>query len=275
MGAQVGLQLVSAVVVFVEGKNVSTDKRILDQLVAPMVPGVNFVAGGSCENLFATGTRANSLLEEACSNGDFFAIVDRDYRSDQEVEELVRRYRGRIFVWGVHEIENLFLEPNIVWQTLQFLGHIDDTHSVEAVGEAIERVAVDLADWIAADWVASELDRAFQPPSRRIASADPKRSLEQYGVSLQEKLSAATSSTGLAERYEEKHASINQILTQQQWLKRLPGKQILRRYLMAYPTVRSDDFVRAAASLVRERGIEVAELTRLRETLQNLPTMTK
>jgi hypothetical protein len=110
MGAQVGLQLVSAVVVFVEGKDASSDKRLLDQLVAPSVPGVNFVAGGSCENIFAAGTRANKLLEEACSNGDFFAVVDRDYRDDDDVTELIRRYQGRLFVWEAHEIENVLAQ---------------------------------------------------------------------------------------------------------------------------------------------------------------------
>jgi predicted ATPase len=274
MGAQVGLQLVSAVVVFVEGKDANSDKRILDQLVAPFVPGVNFVAGGSCETIFAAGTRANYLLEEASTNGDFFAVVDRDYRDDSEVEDLVRRYKGRMFVWDCHEKENLFLDPNILHPTLVFLGHAAVGETPESVRNSLKDTAAALKDWIAADWVAWEFDKAFQPPSRRIGGENPKGSLEKYAASLKEKVEKATEIASLEARYEEKRVLIQSLLDQEQWLRRLPGKEMLRKYLERYPTLRPDDYMRAAASLIREREISVPELERLRSTLQQIPGAT-
>lgn len=274
MGAQVGLQLVSAVVVFVEGKDSNSDKRILDQLVAPFVPGVNFVAGGSCENVFAAGTRANNLLEEASTNGDFFAVVDRDYRDDAEVEALVKRYKGRLFVWDCHEKENLFLDPSILHATLEFLGHITDGETPESVRNSLKETAAALKDWIAADWVAWEYDKAFQPPSRRIGGDNPKGSLEKYTKSLKEKVEQATDVASLEARYEEKRTLIQSFLDREQWLRRLPGKEMLRKYLERYPTLQPDDYMRAAASLIREREISVPGLDRLRSTLQQIPGAT-
>lgn len=271
MGAQVGLQLVSSVVVFVEGKDASSDKRVLDQLVAPSVPGVNFVSGGSCENLFAAGTRANRLLEQACSNGDFFAVVDRDYRDEKEVSGLTQRYKSRLFVWNVHEIENVFLEPNILHQTLSFLGHLSSSESPETVRAGLKDVATGLADWISADWVAWEFDKAFQPPSRRISADAPKGSLNKYAENLRIKVTQATDIDNLDAQFETKRMLVKELLDKELWLERLPGKQLLRKYLDRFPTLRPDDYVRAAASLVRERGIDVPEITRLRTTLLQIP----
>lgn len=274
MGAQVGLQLVSAVVVFVEGKNASTEKRILDQLVAPTVPGVNFIAGGSCENIFAAGTRANNLLEDACSNGDFFAVVDRDYRNDDEVAGLISRYQGRLFVWGSHEMENIFLDPDLLHRTLIFLGHLTGETTSDKVKSDLKQVATELTDWIAADWVAWEFDKAFQPPSRRISGDNPKANLEKYANALKQKLSKATELTNLEAKYQEKQLEIGRLLNQDEWLKRLPGKQILSQYLKRFQTVRPEDYMFAAASLIREREIDVPEFIRLRETLLNIPGAT-
>ncbi len=177
MGARVGLQLVSSVVAFVEGKDAHSDKRILDRLVAESLPGVNFVAGTSCETVLSLGTKANSLLEETCSNGDFLAIVDRDYREDEDVEEIERRYKGRVFIWKVHEIENLFLHKEIIYETLQMHDCLDKVHGIKTVDEvqqALLNAVKARREWIAADWVAWQFDKEFRPLSRGLEVITPK-----------------------------------------------------------------------------------------------------
>ncbi|HEX4142964.1 MAG TPA: AAA family ATPase [Pirellulales bacterium] len=276
MGAQVGLQLVSAVVVFVEGKEANSDKRLLDRVIAPSVPGVNFVAGGSCESILSAGTRANNLLAEACTNGDFFAVVDRDYRSDEEIVDLTGKYKDRLFVWNLHEIENIFLQPNLLFQTLKFLDHLGEAETPDSLESELKQVATGLTEWIAADWVAWEFDRAFQPPSRRIGGDDPKGSLQKYTANLKSKIGEATDGQNVEERFEKKRLLIAQIIEDGSWLVRLPGKQLLRKFLERFPTLRPDDYLRAAASVVRERDIKIDELIRLQNTLLQLPgTMPK
>jgi predicted ATPase len=272
LGAQVGLQLVSAVVVFLEGKEAQSDKRLLDRLVAPRVPGANFVAGGSCENILAVGTRANALLQAACTNGDFLALVDRDYRTDSELGDTVKKYRGRVFVWNCHEVENLFLDPQIVFETLKFLDRTDGCKSPDDVREALKAAACSLREWIAADWVAWEFDRRFQPPSRHIGGQDPAGSLAKYTAKLQETVTEATDPAKVSQQFQAKLVEVDRLIAANQWPMRLPGKQILAKFLGQYPGLAPEDFVRAAASVVLERKMSVPELDRLVQTIREAPT---
>jgi len=141
MGAEIGLQLVSTVVAFLEGKDASLDKVVMDRLVAPQMPGVNFIAAGSCQNVLAAGSRANQLIASGCTNGDFFAIVDRDYREDSELSSTTDQYKGRVFLWNVHEVENLFLAPGIVLHTLSFLSLTNANDTEETLYERLKSAA--------------------------------------------------------------------------------------------------------------------------------------
>ena len=98
--------------------------------------------------------------------------------------------------------------------------------------------------------------------------------LDKYAASLKTKIEQATNVTNLETQYQEKRTLIQSLLDQDKWLQRLPGKQILRRYLQRYSTLQPEDYMVAAASLVREREINVPEIVRLRETLQQIPGAT-
>jgi predicted ATPase len=271
MGAQVGLQLVSSVVAFVEGKQAHSDKRILDRLVTAAVSGVNFVAGGSCENILALGTRTNNLLKEASTNGDFLAIVDRDYRSDDEVADIIRQYQGRLFMWEVHEIENLFLDPQVMFATLQYFDQLKPYETTSDIREQLISVARERREWIAADWVAWEFERRFQPPARRISGLDPKKSLHEYAARLKAKVNEATSANNIDDLYQCKLEEIDTIISEDAWLRRLPGKQLLRKYLERYPTLRPEDYVKVAVSTVLKQTIKIPEIERLKSVLRQAP----
>jgi predicted ATPase len=271
MGAQVGLQLVSSVVAFVEGKQAHSDKRILERLVAATVSGVNFVAGGSCENMLALGTRTNNLLTEACTNGDFLAIVDRDYRSDDDVAETISKYQGRLFMWEVHEIENLFLDPQVMFATLQYFDRLKPCETTSDIREQLISVARERREWIAADWVAWEFERRFQPPARRISGLDQKKSLHEYAARLKAKVNEATSANNIDDLYQSKLEEIDTIISEDAWLRRLPGTQLLRKYLERYPTLRPEDYVKVAVSTVLEQKIKIPEIERLKSVLRQAP----
>lgn len=275
MGAQIGLQLVSAVVVFVEGKEANSDKLILDRLVAPQFPGVNFIAGGSCENILSVGTRANQLLGEACTNGDFFAILDRDYRIDEEVEKIVQQYSGRLFMWNVHEIENIFLNPSVVYETLSFLGLTTAGDSENSVYQQIHGSAQSLREWIAADWAAWECEKQLQTPARRIGGKDPRGSLEKYAESLKAKATSLGDVSQLESRFQEKLEQVDRLLATRNWLLRLPGKQILRKFVEDIPSLDSEAYLRTAVGVILDRKLEVPELERLKQTLANVPKTMK
>ncbi len=93
-------------VVFLEGKQAHADKRILDQLAGPRLPGVLFVASGSSLDVQGSATRASLLIEKASKDTAFLMVLDRDYRDEDSVQDLIKRLNQRVFVWSCHEVEN-------------------------------------------------------------------------------------------------------------------------------------------------------------------------
>jgi len=263
LGAQMGLQLVSSTVVFVEGKEANSDKRILERLLEHEAPFVTFVAGGNCDTILALGSRANRLLEEASANGDFLAVVDRDYRSDEEVLRVEEEYEPRLFMWRFHEIDNMLLEPQVVFCALQYLDQLKELSGPEQVKDSLKESARALREWIAADWVAWEVHQFLQPPSRRITKTDPKKSLLEFGKRLNTKIGQFAEANQIEDRINEKLKEIDKMLMSTDWLKRLPGKELLTKFLTDHASIDIETFRVMAVTAILKEKIEVPEMTRL------------
>lgn len=265
LGARVGLQLISKTVVFCEGKDSHSDKSVLERLVAGQLPDVNFIAGGSCDTVLSLGSRANRLLGCAVENGDFLAIIDRDYRDDETVKNLSTQ-QG-VFIWNCHEIENLFLDPGIVWSTLSFLGE-KTLGGAEAVGNAIRDIASDLAEWIAADWLAFDFTKSLVRPSRRITHEQPFDSLIQYCNRLRDHVCDVTDMKTLSARFDDRKKQVQELSKSNAGIEKLPGKQILTGFLQKHTSLERDTFLAAAVGIIIERKIEIPEVARLAKSLQ-------
>lgn len=267
LGASVGLQLVSSLVAFVEGKESNSDKRILDRLVGDSIRTVTFVAGGDCDGILALGTRANDLLEGACANGDFCAIVDRDYRSDADREQIEKGYHGRVFVWAVHEIENLFLQPTVLLETLKWNDQVGSFETADQVLDALRAAAAKLREWMAADWVRWEIHQGIKRPSGQISATAPLSSLREYGQRVRESAQQSADCLDMDKRYDAKLAEIDRLLKSDLWLQRLPGKQILSRFLSQHTALEPAEYLRTAVSTVLAKGMQIPEIERLKTIL--------
>ncbi|MBK6087413.1 DUF4435 domain-containing protein [Ruminococcus difficilis] len=92
-------------VIFVEGERNSYDT----QLYSELYPDYHIVPCGSCTQVIARtkAFRNNSDLHEC----QVYGIIDRDYRSDYEIE----KYKEQgIYTIGVAEVENLFLVEELI-----------------------------------------------------------------------------------------------------------------------------------------------------------------
>lgn len=100
-------------VLFVEGERDSYDM----QLYTAVYPQYHVVACGSCTQVISrTKAFRNSSALHDCQ---VYGIVDRDYRSDYEIES----YKGDgIFTLNVAEVENLFLVEELVCLMASHLG---------------------------------------------------------------------------------------------------------------------------------------------------------
>lgn len=273
LGAQVGLQLVSSVVAFVEGKNANSDKKHLDRLLGSQLPGVSFVAGESCENILAAGSKANLLLEEATSNGDFLAIVDRDYRTLEEAVRVEGDYKGRVFVWRVHEIENLFLDPSVATETLRHLGRVESSATEQRIVEELRTAALNLRDWISADAVASDIEKQLFRQARRISGHDPKGSLFAYAASVREKLGVLLNEAAMEREVDSRMSArrdwVEGELQSGTFLLSLPGKELLKKWLQdCYHGLPPDVYVDAAVGTILAKQLVIPELRRLIDILR-------
>lgn len=262
LGARVGLQLVASLIVFIEGKESHSDKRILERLFESKYRSVSFVASGSCETVLAAGSRANDLLHEACTNGDFLAVVDRDYRQDDELEALCSKYQDRLFVWPVHELENVFLNTDVVLAVLQLLGN-GDLKTPDAVSAALLDAAKDCREWIAADWIRWELHRDVQHTGGRISRDDPYNSLKEFADRLRHQNAGTFDQSELRTRFDKRLDEIDRHLMSRVGLDRLPGKQILERFVDKHTNLSREQFVDLAVGVILEKKLVVPAMVRL------------
>lgn len=92
-------------VLFIEGTESSLDSRLYKELF----PDFLIVECGSCEQV-KIKTKAFSE-EDLLSNIECFGLIDRDYRSEEEIKNLSE---DKIFTLEVAEVENLFLVEEII-----------------------------------------------------------------------------------------------------------------------------------------------------------------
>lgn len=177
IGAKVGLQLASNRIVFLEGKESHADKRIIDRLAGPHLPGVLFVASGSSKGVMGAATRAGTMLDKASSDAAFFMVLDRDYRADDSVASLARKLEGKVMIWGCHEVENLLLHAPTILEILKNCG-VDALRTAEMVTAELQAAAKALEDRFVTQWAAYRLHARLSPADDE---KDP-RPLDEAGL---------------------------------------------------------------------------------------------
>jgi predicted ATPase len=241
LGAKVGLQLACNRVVFLEGKHSQADKRILDKLAGPKLPGVLFVASGPSLGVMGAGTRAGLLLEEASKDAAFLMVLDRDYRDAAGVDALEKKLNNRVYVWKCHEVENLLLSPQAILEVLSFSG-VETFKSPEDVRLELQNCARRQEDLFVCQWVAYRLHNSGpteEDPVRPTSEAN----LRRMAASARNRSAEAYSDTALDAAFGEVRREVRRCLGSDRWLRELPGKEILESFRQTHlPTVQKDTF---------------------------------
>ena len=114
-----------------------------------------FIEAGNCKDVTRKVSTITELSRESNQDIHVRGIVDRDFRTDEEITELTSD--GSIFVLPCHEIENFFIYPDALTQICTRSG-------IDVTGEQIIQEAADEFAWT---WV---LERAVW----RLRGATPK-----------------------------------------------------------------------------------------------------
>ncbi len=131
--------------VFVEGKD---DLEVFEEWFMEDLSELYFYAPGGCENV-------DTFLQETLnksSKGEVYGIIDRDFRTEQEVDE-----SSHLFILKRYALENYLLEPFAVWEELRIYPsksfQISDSTAMET---ALLELCGHLKTMIAANWVIYE-----------------------------------------------------------------------------------------------------------------------
>lgn len=100
-------------VVFIEGPNASLDERVFSKL-ATNFDNIKFVPIGSSENQFHLSASLSAILESNLGWAKFYLLRDRDFLSEQGIQEKRKNFPKHSYILERHEIENYFLEENLL-----------------------------------------------------------------------------------------------------------------------------------------------------------------
>jgi hypothetical protein len=101
-------------IVFLEGTNVSSDRKMFTALFPEYGSRIKFVPCESSENLARINAAILSILEANIGWMQFYLIRDRDYLTPEIIKKYKEHHSGRMYVLDRHEIENYLLEDEII-----------------------------------------------------------------------------------------------------------------------------------------------------------------
>ena len=118
-------------IIFCEGDKNSYDYKIYSALF----PSWKVIPCGGCASVISN----TKLYRKISQNDQYVGIVDRDYRSDDEISLLAE---NKIYVLEVAEVENLFLQKDFI---KKYISDVDDCQIAEM---KFKEIKVRIAFWL-------------------------------------------------------------------------------------------------------------------------------
>ncbi|QIB66957.1 AAA family ATPase [Kineobactrum salinum] len=221
-------------IVLLEGENSEIDAKIITELFPYFAERVNLVSLGSKR----TVRNAHEFLERAAERGKldarFYSIVDRDFGDDELVPS------ERRFSWDVYHVENFLLEPNYISEALSSLSLRAIDLSIEKVLAELKMCAEETVEEIVRIQMARKVNSEFL--NAISLSFDPKKAnsegfceaVSRSYDNLTKVVQCALSPDQLTILEERVTRSLNDALSNGDWVKAFRGRNILRRFSGRY-----------------------------------------
>ena len=257
--------------VMIEGEE-EIGERERFRLLCDLPPHIRFLEAGSCKEVVR---RIEGLKDLAAASGQEIRIggvVDRDWRTKSERDELTAK---GLHVLEVHEVENFFLHPPTLAELLSVIGR--DPHQVQSMLLAS-------ADRRAGTWIfdATRTDRKFREyaePSKAVRELVHSLTWANFNI-LETKCEEIANAHGGID--EEQAATLKQHLVarakiyarkrsgEDLW-KACEGKEVFRSILPDLGLTDEDAAERAITALwVRKPDLVSGELRALRAYIEGL-----
>lgn len=242
LGASIGVQLSSEKVVFLEGHDPGGDKEILERLFPQYLSRISFVPTGSVTTLMGVATRAAELLKQASTYAQFYLIRDRDFLSQEDVEQIKIDYRGRLFVWNRYEIENYFLDGALIMNVLKRLGVSKLANETQVEDALLEVANTHMGDTVLG-WASFELEKRIGAFSFKGEGDTIEDKLLNGANNAIDRFNEQLSREKILELVTKIKDRVNREWSQGLWKTVCPGERILRRFAGKYcPGVKYEYF---------------------------------
>lgn len=230
-----------AKVVILEGTSIDGfDEMLIRRLFPEFAKQVNLVSAESKKRVRDLYAALNISAEQVGMPNRFFAIVDRDaegFRSAPDDETAESESGTTESTWDVYHVENFLLEPTAIRAAVSSLSGTEKFASDEAVIAALRTAAAAIVDRLVLEEIQSEVnDRLVAaievgaPPT----SVDiPKDILPSIEGSVQRIAAKGEeySRESLEGRVTALREELEHYLESDGWMKRFPGRLILRRFV--------------------------------------------
>jgi energy-coupling factor transporter ATP-binding protein EcfA2 len=265
LGADVPVQLVSRLIVFVEGLESSLDLAVMRRLLGPHLPGVEFIATGPANAVVALSERAAALMSEAAAYDSYFGVRDRDFLSDGDVEKAAADSAERLHVWRRYHIENYLIETPALHRVAERLGL---GLSLDQVEDSVRAIADSMKEVVVAQALAARVNNRIERFDLAVSGgADP------VGVTMskirrsRESFTAGFDDSALSVFADSVRSEI-EVSWSENWKALCPGRPLLRRlageWNLPYDRLRS--LILAELAAEDDVDEEIKQLrTRLRE----------
>lgn len=131
LGASIGTQLISDKIVYVEGPS---DIEVLNTFYEEFGDKLSFIETKGVKGITGLSYAITSLLEKAAKFDSFLMIRDRDFLTEEERQQIISKYKGRVHVWNKRNLENFLLDAKVLFNVFKHLGipiqTLDEVHTV-------------------------------------------------------------------------------------------------------------------------------------------------
>lgn len=152
---------ISKNIVFLEGVDSSSDRKMFSSLFPEYGRKVKFVPSKSSGNLARLNTAVLSILESKLGWIKFYLIRDRDYLTPEIIQDYILQFAGRLYVLNRYHIENYLLDEEIISKVQReiFNKHTDP----KSVTQKLKMIAKKIAIEVLRDMISYRLNLIYRP----------------------------------------------------------------------------------------------------------------
>lgn len=192
-------------------------------------PTVNrFLEAGNCNQVISKNEVLKELSEETDERLRIGAVIDRDFKNDEEVEKLESDYN--IHVTRCHEVENLYLQPAAIDRIIQQNG------IEKSVGEVMREASDQFAGrWILTKSIANlgQLELEVNREVRQLAGGLTYQNFESNTEEIIDSIISEFNNIGdenteqLREELHSSYQNYSEVIDRDDFWKKCFGKEVL------------------------------------------------